>query len=541
MSEHTIDKIAYNLLLLDNLWNTLISNTEKDNYKLIEEEVVKISLISDLIYDLLTKEITKETIKSLSELFFEYINSSFDFELEGKITEIIKNSLNNFSLEYNVSLNIEQFNVKKSEVLIISDSEHLVNEISLHAKYFGFDYKQILNPQSIIFISNSQEHPSVIIIDLDATKKWDIPLIEITKLLQKNKTNSLHTTKIIGVSNNVDFRLRLEAVRANIEYIFTNPVNIQRLMDKIDNFFSILKEDNLYRVLIVEDSETSIRFAKRSLEAEGMIVETVKEPIEVLDKVVEFNPDLILMDMYLPDCDGIELSKIIRQHESFTGTPIVFLSSEKDLKKQLLAMQIGADDFLTKPITSEHLVTSLSNRIKRHKILSSFIKNDSLTGLLNHTQLKRGLDLTIDRATRNNIPISFVMLDIDHFKKVNDSYGHIVGDRVIKVLARLLKNRLRKTDLIGRYGGEEFAIVLWGANEEQAKEIIDNLREDFRQIEHSDENGNNFTVTFSAGIALHKENLVLDVSQAADKALYISKHNGRNQVTVFNNELNNLL
>jgi diguanylate cyclase (GGDEF)-like protein len=168
-------------------------------------------------------------------------------------------------------------------------------------------------------------------------------------------------------------------------------------------------------------------------------------------------------------------------------------------------------------------------------MLRSFMVRDSLTGLLNHTAIKDQLDGEVAWAIREKKTLSFAMIDIDHFKKVNDTYGHSVGDRVIKSLSRLLKQRLRTSDLIGRYGGEEFAVVLVDDDKTTAMKVLDIIREDFSQLRHL-ANGKEFTVTFSCGIA--------DVSQfpdasklndAADKALYKAKHAGRNRVMLADN------
>jgi diguanylate cyclase (GGDEF)-like protein len=263
-----------------------------------------------------------------------------------------------------------------------------------------------------------------------------------------------------------------------------------------------------------------------------MVVHVETTPEAGLNVIGSFNPDLILMDMYMPVCNGEDLCKIIRQYESFTSIPIVFLSSEADVQKQLNAMKIGADDFLTKGIDPEHLITSITTRIQRHRVLSSFMIRDSLTGLLNHTTSKKQLESMITKAQKLNTPLSFAMIDIDHFKKVNDTYGHPTGDKVIKSLSRLLQKRLRKTDSIGRYGGEEFAIVLWNTDAKSAKKILDEIREDFSKIEHLHE-GKVFFTTFSSGIAEFPGFVTsADLSNAADRALYVAKKQGRNQVCI---------
>jgi diguanylate cyclase (GGDEF)-like protein len=193
-------------------------------------------------------------------------------------------------------------------------------------------------------------------------------------------------------------------------------------------------------------------------------------------------------------------------------------------------MHQGGDDFLTKPINPDHLISSLSNRVLRSRTLRSFMIKDSLTGLLNHSTIKEQLEIELMRAQRDNSSLSFAMVDIDHFKKINDTYGHLAGDSVVKSLSHLLRRRLRKTDIIGRYGGDEFGVIFPNTNGLTAVRIIDEIRQDFIKINHRIKD-KQFNVTFSAGIAFHGNfQDAIQLNDAADKSLYDAKHHGRNQV-----------
>jgi len=268
------------------------------------------------------------------------------------------------------------------------------------------------------------------------------------------------------------------------------------------------------------------------LEKAGLEVRVVNDPMLAFDALREFLPDLVLLDIYMPGCNGMEFAKVIRQLDALVGIPIVFLSAEGDLDKQLVAMGLGGDDFLVKPIRPQHLVATVTNRIRRSLSLRSFIVRDSLTGLLNHTAIKDQLDHEAAQARRRKTPLSFAMVDIDHFKQVNDIYGHPAGDQVIKSLARLLKQRLRKTDTVGRYGGEEFAVVLSDADGATAVRVMDVIREDFSKVRHS-AGGKEFSVTFSCGIADFADfGDAARLCEAADGALYAAKHAGRNHLVL---------
>jgi diguanylate cyclase (GGDEF)-like protein len=157
---------------------------------------------------------------------------------------------------------------------------------------------------------------------------------------------------------------------------------------------------------------------------------------------------------------------------------------------------------------------------------------DSLTGLFNHTTIRERLSQEVARSVRQNQPLALAMLDLDHFKVVNDTYGHATGDRVIKSLSHMLSRRLRHADIVGRYGGEEFIAILPNSNGQVAMQVMDELRLSFSQIRYISDN-HEFNVTISCGIATFPEHQTpASLSEAADQAMYIAKRSGRNRVVL---------
>ena len=194
-------------------------------------------------------------------------------------------------------------------------------------------------------------------------------------------------------------------------------------------------------------------------------------------------------------------------------------------------MSLGGDEFLEKPIKADHLVSVVKSRLERLRIIRALMIRDSLTGLLNHTSFRGQLKQELDRCNRQKTILALAMLDLDTFKNINDTYGHAVGDSVLKSLSRLLRQRLRKSDIIGRYGGEEFVVILLDVDSESAYKVMDGIREHFAEIQHFAPDKGFFSVTFSCGIATFPEftNATL-ISDAADQAMYRAKAAGRNQV-----------
>ena len=337
--------------------------------------------------------------------------------------------------------------------------------------------------------------------------------------------------RLLFFSERDDFQTRLKAVRAGGEAFYQLPVDSARLAEKIETLFKT-EVAAPYHILIVDDDPEEVALNALILQRAGMITSVATDPSRIIQLLVEAKPDIILMDMYMPTCSGPELATLIRQNEAFAAIPIVFLSVERDLEKQIAAIMRGGDEFLEKPIKPEHLVASVEMRAERTRSLRFFMERDSLTGLLNHTNLAERLATEILRSRRMGGALSFAMIDLDLFKNVNDRFGHLAGDQVIRSLAGLLTERLRRTDAVGRYGGEEFGIILQGTDSRCAARIIGDLRESFSRLKHRS-GSMDYSVTFSAGIASYPEYLsAAELVEAADKALYRAKDSGRNAVVI---------
>ena len=339
------------------------------------------------------------------------------------------------------------------------------------------------------------------------------------------------STPLIWICENSDLRARLQAVRLGADAFFTDPIDVDALLVKLDDL-TAQHTPEPFRVLIVDDEPALARLYSLILRQAGMETREVTDPLGVMEPLVDFRPDLILMDVYMPGCNGTEIAAVIRQQEAYVGIPIVFLSSETDVSKQLEAMRLGGDDFLLKPVQPRYLVSSVLTRAMRARVLQNLMIRDSLTGLLNHTKTKEQLTIEVERMRRLGHEVSLAMIDIDHFKTVNDTYGHATGDRVLRSLSRLLSQRMRQTDVVGRYGGEEFAVIMVGANAENAQRAIDKVRESWEKLPHFS-NGREFHSTFSAGVASAPPlKTAASLSEAADAALYEAKGAGRNRVTL---------
>lgn len=408
-------------------------------------------------------------------------------------------------------------------IVIVEIEGEFARELANQLGHFGFELQMYERMDELASNAGCRQ-PAAVILDLSAPvgeKVGTEAAAEVRKAFSPD-------VPVVFISNRSDVSARLEAVRAGCSGYFVKPVDFSEIVTTLDRITRI--EPEPYRILIVDDEKEAAAYHAKSLETAGMVTVTVIDPMEVIAQLVEFQPDVVLMDVYMPSCSGMELAAVIRQEEAFVGIPIVFLSQEKDRMKQIAALGEGGDDFFPKPVPPDQLVAAVTARAQRGRTLRHFMERDGLTGLSTHSRIVEQLETSIRRAERLGDELAVVMLDIDGFKKINDTYGHLVGDQVLKALAHLLRQRLRLSDAVGRFGGDEYLVVLPNSGAESAQKKMEGIRRNFSAIEH-DTGDTSFTATLSGGVAGYPAAATShQLIAAADAALYGAKRAGRDRV-----------
>ncbi len=313
------------------------------------------------------------------------------------------------------------------------------------------------------------------------------------------------------------------------------------------------------RILIVDDHPDNITILRDRLEARGYSTTSAEDGEEALAAVgalesgtpleqVEL-PDLILLDVMLPKLDGFEVARRIKADPRLPFIPVIMQTALDTTEDKVVGLDSGADDYITKPINFDELearmrsllrIKSLQTQVERQKgaleaindQLVRIAQTDALTGIDNRRRLEERLDETFAHAVRLGEPFSVVMCDLDKFKSVNDTYGHQAGDDVLRQFAQLLQEQAREVDRVGRYGGEEFLIILPGTTVEAAMGVADRVR---RAVEACTFTFDDTAIkrTMSCGVAAWPHPQLRDVwslMRAADEALYRAKAGGRNRV-----------
>lgn len=410
-------------------------------------------------------------------------------------------------------------------IYVCDDEALLAENLSAQINCFGYQAVGFIDLEALRQAMFAKR-PDALIMDISFPQGRNSG----TELVRRIRGEIEPPVPTIFLSARDDFDARLQAVQAGGEAYFQKPARTLDLVASLDELTQQRKPEP-FRILVVDDEPEVAAYHSLLLQEAGMLTHQVREPARVMEALHEFRPDLVLMDMYMPGCNGHELAKLIRQMPDHLSLPIVYLSSETDKRKQFSAMRVGAEGFLTKPIQPADLVEAVAIRAERMRELRMLMMRDSLTGLFNHTTIFQLLENALAAAGRQNTPLSFAMIDMDHFKSINDNYGHPVGDQVLLALARVLRQRLRHSDMVGRYGGEEFVAILPGVSADKAVSILDQLRGDFAKVRFQTGKGE-FTCSFSAGVASFPQIKCQDaLCEAADKALYQAKRQGRNRVT----------
>ncbi|HVG08361.1 MAG TPA: diguanylate cyclase [Thermoanaerobaculia bacterium] len=412
-------------------------------------------------------------------------------------------------------------------VFLIEEDAEQAAGLAAQLRHYGYRVRILDRQREDLAAEVELERPDLLIVDL---------MFREGPLAGARAIEGIHRSRVPGAPPRViflsvrsDLEARLAALRAGGDAYFTKPVDIGSLVEKLD-LLTERHTGSRYRVLIVEDDpDLAVEYAVM-LDAAGMDTEAICEPLQLMEPLYSFKPDLILMDVHMNGCTGPELAAVLRQQESYLSTPIIFLSGEEDVDEQLEAIDLGGDEFLMKPVEPAHLVTAVAIRARRGRTLQSLISHDGLTGLLNHSNLKLHLEAELSRASRDDTDVAYAMIDLDFFKSINDTHGHAAGDRLLRSLGLFLKQRLRRSDVLGRYGGDELAVILPRTNGAIALQVLERIRASFSELRHR-VGDVEIGATLSCGIATYPTNPTAGLLvQAADAALYAAKRAGRNRV-----------
>jgi diguanylate cyclase (GGDEF)-like protein len=309
-----------------------------------------------------------------------------------------------------------------------------------------------------------------------------------------------------------------------------------------------------YKILVADDREDNRGLLREWLSAQDYHVRCARDGREALELARQDPPDLILLDKVMPEVDGLDVARLLKQEDRFATVPIIVLTGRDDTRRQAIFDDGGADDLIMKPLAFEEVDTHVRTMLKKREVfralekanaelrlanerMERLIQRDEKTELYNYRHFMDRLLEQFKLVCRYGTNLTLVMFDLDHFKSVNDRHGHVAGDHVLRQFGQIMLRTARETDLVARYGGEEFSVLLPHTSASQGQRLAERVRKSTEGHQFDIPNGGSpLRVTVSAGVATVPINDGIveppDLIEAADLAMYRAKDAGRNRTHV---------
>ncbi len=418
-------------------------------------------------------------------------------------------------------------------VLIVDDDLALGQQLAAEAIAWDIQV-QAVTSLDLARQALTAHSPSAILLDLNFADSAETGLSFLAEL-------KAHYAEIPVLVFTADESLtqRVEAARLGCQCFLQKPIAPFQVLEAVVQAVQQSSRSGA-RVLIVDDDPSLLHLLETLLTPQGYAVTLLDQPQHFWQTLEQTAPDLVILDVNLSgdrDADGtnplngIDLCQVMRNDSRWNRLPILFLSARSDPETVHRGFRARADDFLSKPVVVAELLTRIQTRLEQRK-LWEVTDVDELTGVSLRRKALQSLARLLQMAKRQQQPFSLAILDVDHFKRVNDQHGHQEGDRVLSYLGKLLLQSFRAEDVVGRWGGEEFVIGMYGITQPVGAARLTEVLHQLRQHHFTTLDGCSFSVTLSAGIAHlpHDGNDWQTLYQRADERLYRAKHQGRNQV-----------
>lgn len=378
--------------------------------------------------------------------------------------------------------------------------------------------------------------PHLVIVDA----AFEDALEPLGQLIRAARTRVRHRMALMSFSTSGELPIRLRAMRAGADAFVALPAQAEDVTARIAELLAAESADP-YRILIVEDDRSQAMFAESILRKAGMTTRMVTDPLAALDQLDEFRPELILMDLYMPACDGMELTAIIREREAFVSTPIVFLSGEQNEEKHFEALDSGGDDFLSKPIRPKHLISAVTNRVRRARQLgrrgSGVSPRDPVSGLYQRAHVLDQVNALLTREDAAALQGGLMYVEIDTAARIRERIGMLAFDALLGQVGAFIASHVGASDLATRYGDSSFLVLCPLGEEAALGELARQLR-DRTARQAFEQDGRGFTLGLSIGICSFASQLgeVGAMLNAAERAMADARKPGGSHVGLYHAE-----
>jgi diguanylate cyclase (GGDEF)-like protein len=415
-------------------------------------------------------------------------------------------------------------------LLIVDGNSSLSNQLVTEAATWGWRADVAANLTSArdkIF----REPPDVVLLDPAIA-----PLTESLSLLT-DLNKQVPAIPVVIFTERDDLAERLEVARLGGRTFVQKTAPPAQLLETVNQVLHQADRTKAH-VMVVDDDPILLAIVQSLLEPWGLKITTLAHPQQFWQVLEATAPDLLILDIEMPEINGIELCQVVRNDARWGGLPILFLTAHTDADTVNQVFAVGADDFVSKPIVGPELVTRIVNRLERMRFLRNLAETDPLTRVATRQKSTQDLETLLRLAKRQKHPFCLAVLDLDDLKQINDRYGHATGDQVLYQVGQLLRRSFRAEDVVGRWGGEEFVVGLYGMTKQESAQrlnyVLTLLRQQPLITPTRPHEGKPAPVqaTFSAGVAEYPEDGadLHSLYRAADRALNQAKAAGCDRV-----------
>ncbi|MGI8593431.1 MAG: diguanylate cyclase [Solirubrobacteraceae bacterium] len=412
----------------------------------------------------------------------------------------------------------------RATLLAVDDDVDLLERLAAEGASRGLRVRTATNPTAARAVV-AEERPAVVLLDLGFPEGSDDAL----GLLSELSFGEAPVPVLVFTASDA-FTDRVEVARRGARGYLRKTMRPGEVISAVVQTLDALRAAGV-KVVAVDDDPTILDTLHAILGQEDIALTRVPDPRRLWGTLDDVAPDLLILDIDMPRVSGIELCRAVRNDPRWRSLPVVFLTARRDPETVQEVFAAGGDDYLTKPIVRSELTTRIRNRLERIRLFRTLAETDPLTGVANRRASEEKLEQLLRLAHRYGQPVSLVELDVDHFKDVNDRFGHAAGDAVLRHLGGLLRRHFRGEDVVARWGGEEFVVGMYGMTRADGVHRVAEVLEAFRG-EDFGKDGVVGSLTFTAGVAEYMADGsdLRSLYHAADDALYRAKAAGRDRV-----------
>ncbi len=410
-------------------------------------------------------------------------------------------------------------------VLVVDDDPDCRAIVTLVGRAASLDVIETASTGEALAVA-SREPVDVVLLDLHLGQHDDA----FSACAELRRCTGRWDLPIAAFSADTSVENRLAASRAGADVFLAKPIDTDELALTVRRLVDV-RNGEPHRVLIVDDDPTSAAALARLLGQQGWLARSLCDASRIFEMLDTFRPDLLLLDVHMP-VSGFDICRIVRASPAWRELAIVFVTGSMDRDTLIQCYKVGGDDCMSKPVVPAELRARLTLRLERARVFRQLAHEDPLAGLMTREAFSTAVARRLSEALRHSRPLTVVLLDLDRFKSVNDTHGHLAGDRVLRALGQLLGRAFRVEDFRARWGGEEFVLALYEADAESSAQAVERALEDFRDLVFEGDAGELFCCSFSAGVAQFPDDgdTLNQLMQLADARLYAAKAAGRARV-----------